>query len=401
VKTRSRTIPLIEVQIGPDGSVFNALYPVIDAALKQAKLFDESLDAEYRREALMAGEHQRNMLRQASEKMFVPVPPESINVASSMPVQHTPVKRKLAELLEYSKAYHSAIEQKLAKEAAQAQGRRAQKMFVRKHGTDVDTVNVDMGEYTDADRKLARLSLEFLEGKRERSKASISDNENAEKSVLPVPQKSQTKRNYSNAEIIWRTIKYEFDDVFDESMLYTPLHKRWTGEDGKVNLTDADKEQGRKYKNTIIKFLSPTLAAGGVFAALKKGRMPRVRNLKRSFKGFYESGKNAVLGFLRRIIPGKKTGTEIVTSNGIKIKGFTIHAVDRAIQRGVKPNAILDAVKNPLKKGEIIFDKLKRPSQRFIGRTAEVVINPKTGKIISVNPTSSKKAAKLLKKLGE
>jgi len=173
VKKRSRTIPLIEAQIGPDGSVFNALCPVIDAALKKAKLFDESLDAEYRREALMAREHQRNMLKQASEKMFVPVPPESINVASSLPVQQTPVKRKLAELLEYSKASHSAIEQKLAKEAAQAQGRRAQKMFVRKHGTDVDTVNVDMGEYTDADRKLARLSLEYLEGKRERRELTV------------------------------------------------------------------------------------------------------------------------------------------------------------------------------------------------------------------------------------
>jgi len=167
------TIPLIEAQIGPDGSVFNAICPIIDAALKEAKLFDESLDAEYRREALLARELQRNMLRQASEKMFVPVSPESINVASALPVQHTPVKRKLAELLEYAKAYHKAVEQKLAKEAAQAQGRQAQKVFVSKHGTDVETVNVDMGEYTDADRKLARLSLEYLEGKRERRELTV------------------------------------------------------------------------------------------------------------------------------------------------------------------------------------------------------------------------------------
>jgi YD repeat-containing protein len=39
---------------------------------------------------------------------------------------------------------------------------------------------------------------------------------------------------------------------------------------------------------------------------------------------------------------------------------------------------------------------LGRQSQRFIGREAEVVLNPQTGQIISVNPTSSAKAARLL-----
>lgn len=42
-----------------------------------------------------------------------------------------------------------------------------------------------------------------------------------------------------------------------------------------------------------------------------------------------------------------------------------------------------------------------RASQRLIGRSAEVVINPQTGRIISVNPTSSAKAAKLIKQLGQ
>lgn len=45
-------------------------------------------------------------------------------------------------------------------------------------------------------------------------------------------------------------------------------------------------------------------------------------------------------------------------------------------------------------------DNLGRQSQRFIGKTAEVVVNPTTGKIISINPTSSSKAAKLLEQLG-
>lgn len=90
----------------------------------------------------------------------------------------------------------------------------------------------------------------------------------------------------------------------------------------------------------------------------------------------------------------------IKTANGIEVTGFTRHALNRIIQRGVKPQAILDALKNPLKIGKVITDQLGRQSQRFIGRFGEVVINPQTGQILSVNPTSSSKAAKLLKQLG-
>lgn len=82
----------------------------------------------------------------------------------------------------------------------------------------------------------------------------------------------------------------------------------------------------------------------------------------------------------------------------IKVEGFAKHAVDRAIQRGIKPDSILDALKNPLKKGEVKIDIYGRPSQRLIGKNAEVVINPANGRIISVNATSTKKAEQLLKK---
>lgn len=98
-----------------------------------------------------------------------------------------------------------------------------------------------------------------------------------------------------------------------------------------------------------------------------------------------------------------KTGIE--AANGLKITGFTEHGVNRAIgdfsRAGVKPNAILDALKNPLKINNIATDALGRQSQRFIGRFGEVVVNPQTGKIISVNPTSTSKAARLLKQLGQ
>ena len=62
------------------------------------------------------------------------------------------------------------------------------------------------------------------------------------------------------------------------------------------------------------------------------------------------------------------------------------------------PRDILSAVKKPLKVGDIKIDSEGRSSQRFIGKNAEVVINPTTGRIISVNPTSTKKARRLCKK---
>jgi len=95
----------------------------------------------------------------------------------------------------------------------------------------------------------------------------------------------------------------------------------------------------------------------------------------------------------------------ITTQNGIRINGFTGHGVDRAIgdsftRAGVRPQAILDALRNPLRINPVVTDNLGRSSQRFIGRIAEVVVNPSSGRIISVNPTSSSKVARLLRALG-
>ncbi len=107
---------------------------------------------------------------------------------------------------------------------------------------------------------------------------------------------------------------------------------------------------------------------------------------------------NKVLG---NLIP-----KSIVSKNGLKIEGFTGHGVNRAIgngfdRGGVSPKGIIDALKDPLKIGNIKTDQLGRQSQRFVGKTGEVVVNPHTGKIISVNPTSTKKLERLLNQLGE
>lgn len=71
------------------------------------------------------------------------------------------------------------------------------------------------------------------------------------------------------------------------------------------------------------------------------------------------------------------------------------HAVNRAIERDILAKSILDALLSPLDIGKIKITRCGRPSQRYIGQSAEVVINPSTKKVVSVNPTSSKKAKKL------
>lgn len=70
---------------------------------------------------------------------------------------------------------------------------------------------------------------------------------------------------------------------------------------------------------------------------------------------------------------------------------------DGGKRAGVGPKGILDSLKNPLKITETKTDKLGRASQRFIGKDATTEVNPDTGRIVSVNPTSTKTAEKLIK----
>lgn len=81
--------------------------------------------------------------------------------------------------------------------------------------------------------------------------------------------------------------------------------------------------------------------------------------------------------------------------SGAQDINFVNHGLQRAVERGVSKESILDALASPLKVEEVRIDNLGRPSQRFIGAKAEVVINPETQQVVSVNPTSTKKFEKL------
>ena len=71
------------------------------------------------------------------------------------------------------------------------------------------------------------------------------------------------------------------------------------------------------------------------------------------------------------------------TATGIEITGISRHAVDRAVSRGFDMEGALDALQNPIKIGIIKIDDHGMPSQRFRGKTAEIVVNPENGNIIS------------------
>ncbi len=88
----------------------------------------------------------------------------------------------------------------------------------------------------------------------------------------------------------------------------------------------------------------------------------------------------------------ERVAAKIIAKNGTEITGLVRHGVQRAIgdgasRAGVRPQAVLDALKNPNKIVEGV-DNQGRPFQIFNGQNARVVVNPQTGKIVSMNPFS-------------
>ena len=86
----------------------------------------------------------------------------------------------------------------------------------------------------------------------------------------------------------------------------------------------------------------------------------------------------------------------IVAADGTRIVGFTGHGINRVIgdgakRAGVAPRALLDAVKHPVKVVEGT-DRLGRPFKVYVGTRARVVVNPKSGRVVSANPLSRRAA---------
>ena len=76
-------------------------------------------------------------------------------------------------------------------------------------------------------------------------------------------------------------------------------------------------------------------------------------------------------------------------------KTLSEHLKERAKERNVKEENILDVFKKPLKIGKIKTDSRGRKSKTYIGEKATVAINPDTGVIVTTYPTSSGRVRRL------
>ena len=73
------------------------------------------------------------------------------------------------------------------------------------------------------------------------------------------------------------------------------------------------------------------------------------------------------------------------------------HAQQRTVERNVSQNDINDAIKNPSKITDVKYDSQGRPSVKYIGNKVTVVVNPETGNIITIYPTSTQRINTILK----
>lgn len=85
-------------------------------------------------------------------------------------------------------------------------------------------------------------------------------------------------------------------------------------------------------------------------------------------------------------------GGVIVSKNGTKITEFSEHAQKQMKDpnRPVSYGDVLNAVREPLKIKEVVYDADNRPSQKYIGKRATVAVNPDTGTIATIWKTGSK-----------
>ncbi len=167
---------------------------------------------------------------------------------------------------------------------------------------------------------------------------------------------------------------------------YSPLFQRFLSEDP-AEFTGGDVNLYAYVQNDPIQLIDPMgLATIGVPNVLPPDCLPPADKQEKYFDTFIRELRCS-LNFLPGI-----GGVKVVSG----ITGFTKHGINTAINRGVSPSAIQNALTNPLKVTPVKIDpKTGLPSYKQIGAQATVSINPNTQKIIQVNPTSTKLANKL------
>lgn len=114
----------------------------------------------------------------------------------------------------------------------------------------------------------------------------------------------------------------------------------------------------------------------------------------------YETEDNRLNDYTQNVDIAYESGIiDTRTANNLTISGISHHTLERAVERGISVDDIIDSLTHPLKIGEIVVFELGRKSQRFFGNTATVNINPDTGNIVTVWKTGKSTKKKLLKEL--
>lgn len=118
----------------------------------------------------------------------------------------------------------------------------------------------------------------------------------------------------------------------------------------------------------------------------KNGRFASGEN---SSKGLTNGEKDVTLDSRKSLY---NYDTSILNSSNIEISH---HAVERAAERGITKEEIINAVDYPLDEKPVILDSKGRPSFQRIGESATTAINPENRKLTSVWKTHKKLKLKL------
>ncbi len=78
----------------------------------------------------------------------------------------------------------------------------------------------------------------------------------------------------------------------------------------------------------------------------------------------------------------------------LRVPPKTDHTGDQQKARKVSDVQMADAYAQPLHVGEVKYDDQGRPSRKYIGKDATIAVNPETGKVVSVWPTSTRRRNK-------
>lgn len=157
----------------------------------------------------------------------------------------------------------------------------------------------------------------------------------------------------------------------------------------------ADEKQYARYKESLGKNAPKTFSA---FQEIKYS------GDWESFKAYARAVKSGELTALADFDLYKSTSTQIdkllvgqVTSNGITVTGKSYHFIARTIgsveqkRSGVRVEEILQTITQPIKI-DPARNNANGKSQKFMGETVAVTINPDTGTLIQVNPFRKNKA---------